>query len=284
MQGFHKIPHQISILDRKTYRKYVMKNKVTIASAFLEVLNDFFMKNQTSYNHYSKSWGWHRTIIKEFMNHIGFDIPTVKNQYHISCITLIKPKKSKKFDESILGIANKVFDKHFAKHNSKDLTSKDIINSNSYNNFCQTQQDNFAKHSDNNKIKELTYNTFKEIFSMYEKVNNILKKQGRGTSKSNIKYCFKIYLKKLKNIPINDLSKAVNNFLADKIVNTNHPIPMFCSLLYNFAEGKYDFESYLTMNDEELHKRVREYLAQLKNERINKKLSAADAAGLGSLS
>ena len=121
---------------------------------------------------------------------------------------------------------------------------------------------------------------------MYEKVNNILKKQGRGTSNSNIDYCFEIYLNKLNDIPIDNLRKAVKNFLAEKITKTNHPIPMFHSLLDNFATGKYDFNSYLNMNDKELHKKAREYLARLvngKNGKKEKKLSGADAAGLGSL-
>ena len=130
------------------------------------------------------------------------------------------------------------------------------------------------------------YTTFEKIFSMYEKVNSILKKQGRGTSRSKINYCYEIYLKKLKNIPIDNLHKAVKNFLADKIANTNHPIPMFQSLLNGFYKGRYDFESYLNMNDKDLHKKAREYLARLKNGKNgnkDKKLSGADAAGLGSL-
>ena len=243
LNGYHIVPHEISVLDKKTYKKYIMKKKLTIASAFLEVVNDFYMGNKVSYSYYSKKWGWHRAVIKEFLNHIGFDIPTVKNQFDVSYLTLVKPKKSANFDESILGIANKIFDKHFDKHNSENLTSKPHIKSDTYEDFCQAQQDDFDKHSDKiniriNKSNSGYNNQVEELFNYYHEKTNAYK-HNSNQAKKNIK-------KLLKTYKLDTLKKCIDNYSLD--IQQNQTERKFIIRCANFFGEKASFIDYLPEN------------------------------------
>ncbi len=132
LNGYHIVPHEISILDRRTSKKFIQKKKMTIASAFLEVINDYYMQNDVSYNIYYKKWRWHWREVKEFLNHIGLTIETKKNQYSFNQLKLSNPKKSSKYPDEIVGIVHKIFGEPFGealeKHLENNKKEEEFIN------------------------------------------------------------------------------------------------------------------------------------------------------------
>ena len=117
LKGYHIIPHCLKEYHKKTKRRLIYKGKETVLDAFIDLLDDYNFKKETSYNDYEKKWNWRFSDVKQFINHLGFEITTNKGIKKKETLTIITPIKSKKYPDELLGLAKQIIKEKVYKKN-----------------------------------------------------------------------------------------------------------------------------------------------------------------------
>ena len=128
MSGYHRIPHEISQYDYKQWRRLSKTGKMSIASIWSMLCNDYYMRNEVSYRYYEKRTGWDKKLIKKFLNHIGLNIDTKPNIKKMNKLKLCEPIKKDEFPDNIVGI----FKENFSPETSPEEHQKNDLKTDSY--------------------------------------------------------------------------------------------------------------------------------------------------------